>query len=112
MAIVGWFHTLVPAKIHRAIHGLAEDRPELREWPADHDGSAKVALLGIERSYGAWHHLVERGTATDGEGAAAIADLVWLADALDRVFPNARAFVRPGLDEPDEVSALNAKEAT
>jgi hypothetical protein len=36
---------------------------------------------------------------------------VWLGEALERVFPTARAFVRPGFDEPDEVSTLLAREA-
>jgi hypothetical protein len=35
---------------------------------------------------------------------------VWLGESLERIFPKARAFVRPGLDEPDEVSLLLAKE--
>jgi hypothetical protein len=54
---------------------------------------------------------VDRGIASGMDAAPFIADLVWLADALDRVFPNARTFVRPGLDEPDEVAKLLAQEA-
>ena len=80
--------------------------------PPDHDGSAKVALLGIDRSHAAWLDLVERGVATQAEVTPFIADLVWLGDALEHVFPNARAFVRPGLDEPDEMSMLIAREGT
>jgi hypothetical protein len=33
-----------------------------------------------------------------------------LSDELDRVFPKARAFVRPAFDEPDEVARLLALE--
>jgi hypothetical protein len=109
-AVVLWFHTMVPAKVHRALHGLADDRPEDRDWPPDYDGSAKVALLGIDRSHAAWLELLERGLATDADAALCIADLVGLGEALERVFPNARAFVRPALDEPDEVSRLLASE--
>jgi hypothetical protein len=105
-AVVGWFHTLIPAKIARAVQGLADDDPEDRDWPADHDGSAKVALLGIARSHGAWLQLVESGAATRADVAPLIADLVWLGEALERVFPNARAFVRPGFDEPEELAKL------
>jgi hypothetical protein len=105
-AVVLWFHTLISAKIHRALHGLADDRPEDRDWPPDYDGSAKVALLGIERSHAAWLDLVERGIVSDADAALPVADLLWLGEALERVFPNARAFVRPALDEPDEVSRL------
>lgn len=108
--IILWFHTLMPAKIHRALHGLANDSPEDRDWPADYDGSAKIALLGIDRSHAAWRALVDRCVATDADAARFIADLVWLGEALERVFPNARAFVRPGFDEPDEVAKLLAQE--
>lgn len=110
VAVILWFHTLVPAKIHRALRGLVEDSPEDRDWPADYDGSAKVALIGIERSHAAWRALAERFMATDAEAARFISDLVWLGEALERAFPNARSFVRPGLDEPDEVSKLVARE--
>jgi hypothetical protein len=109
-AVVLWFHAMIHVKIHRALQGLVDDRPEDRDWPPDYDGTAKVALLGIDRSHAAWLELVDRGLATDAEAAPCIADLVWLGDALERALPNARAFVRPALDEPDEVSRLLARE--
>jgi hypothetical protein len=108
--VIAWYHTLISAKIHRAIRGLADDCPQDRDWPPDYDGSAKVALLGIERSHAAWLELVERRMATDVEAAPFIAELVWLGEALERVFPSARAFVRPAFDEPDEVSRLLTNE--
>jgi hypothetical protein len=107
-AVIAWFHTLIPAKVHRALRGLADDEPEERDWPPDHDGSAKVALLGIDRSHAAWLDLVECNLASHSEIAPFIAHLVWLGEALERVFPNARAFVRPALDEPDAM--LSAQE--
>jgi len=109
-AVIVWFHILIGTKTHRALHGLAEDQPEDRDWPADYDGSAKVALLGIDRSHAAWLELIERRVVTDVEAAPFIADLVWLGEVLERVFPAARAFVRPALDEPEEVSKLLARE--
>ena len=109
-SVVTWFHTMIPAKIHRALSGLDEDEGDdyPREWPNDSEGSAKVALLGIDRSHAAWLDLVERGAASGHDAAALIADLVWLGDEVERVFPRARAFVRPGIDEPDEMSRLDA----
>jgi hypothetical protein len=109
-AVINWFHLQIVVKVHRAIRGLAEDHPSDRDWPPDHDGSAKVALLGIERSHAAWLDAIEGGLITRLEADPFIADLVWLGDALERVFPNARAFVRPGFDEPEEVSMLMARE--
>lgn len=109
-AVIGWFQYSIPAKIHRALHGLAADDPAERDWPADHDGSAKVALLGIERSHAAWLELVHRGLASPSDVEPFITDLIWLSDELERVFPQARAFVRAGFDEPDELAKLPALE--
>ncbi len=111
-AVVSWFYSLIYVKIRRALRGLAEDDPTERDWPADHDGSAKVALLGVERSQEAWLHIVERGHATWIEAEPFIRQLLWIRDEIERLFPNARAFVRPGFDEPDEVERLLARTGT
>jgi hypothetical protein len=109
-AVVKWFYSMIYVKVRRALHGLAEDHPAGRDWPADHDGSAKVALLAVERSQAAWLQIIERGHATWKEAEPFIRQLLWLRDEIERVFPNARAFVRPGFDEPDEVAKLIASE--
>jgi hypothetical protein len=106
--VVAWFHALIPAKIFRALTGLASDVWEGDIWPKDFDGSAKVALLGIERSHVAWLRMVECGLTSGAEVEPFVADLVWLGQELERVFPNARAFIRPAFDEPDEVANLAA----
>jgi len=104
--VIAWFHMMIHVKAMRALHGLAEDDPSERDWPPDYDGSAKVALLGIDRSHTAWLDLVETGAASASEVATFIDDLRWLRAALERTFPKARSFVRPGFDEPDEVARL------
>ncbi|HKE87599.1 MAG TPA: hypothetical protein VKB50_27765 [Vicinamibacterales bacterium] len=109
-AVICWFHMQIMIKVHRAVHALVEEIEDNRDAPRDSDGSAKVALLGIDRSHAAWLDLVERGVITRVEVEPFIADLVWLGESLERVFPKARAFVRPGLDEPDQVSRLIAQE--
>ena len=111
-AVVSWFCSLIYVKVRRALRGLAEDDPAERDWPADHDGSAKVALLGVERSQEAWLQIVERGHATWNEAEPFIRQLLWIRDEIERIFPNARTFVRPGFDEPDEVSKLLARSGT
>ena len=75
----------------------------------DHNGSAKVALLGIAESRAAWSVLMEAGKATaDGVPEQAVKML----DALDRDvrarFPRATEFVRPGFDEPDIAAGATA----
>jgi hypothetical protein len=107
-AVVGWFHTLIPAKLHRALTGLASHAHDDRNWPPDHDGSAKVALLGIDRSHAAWLDLVERGLVSAAEAAPFIADLVWLGEEVERILPNSRAFIRPAFDEPEAVTRMRS----
>jgi len=106
---IAWFHMMIHVKAMRALHGLAGDDPSDREWAADHDGSAKVALIGIDRSYAAWLDLVEVGVASPSDVTPFLDDLVWLKAALERTFPKARAFVRPAFDEPEEVARLLRK---
>jgi hypothetical protein len=97
---------MIYVKVRRALRGLADRSFEERDWPADHDGSAKVALLAVERSQAAWLQIIEQGMATWQEAEPFIRQLLWLRDEIERVFPNARAFVRPGFDEPDERAKL------
>jgi hypothetical protein len=105
--VIAWFHLLIDAKIHRALNVWPDDEDG---GGSDMDGSAKVALLGIERSHAAWLDLVERGLEPDSEVDPFVADLVWLGEALERARPRARAFVRPAFDEPDAVAQLLASE--
>ena len=106
-SVIAWFCIQIGAKISRALFSRA-DAEEWDEDPGFHDddGSAKVALIGIERSHAAWLRLAEQGVNT----FAFIKDLVWLGEALEREFPRARAFVRPGFDEPEAVARLRASQ--
>jgi hypothetical protein len=106
LEVVQWYYTLIPPKVARAVSGLVEGEPECADgFPRDSDGSAKVALISIERSMAAWtklrSHLPEQSDV--------ILDMLVALDrlrrGLDRDFPNARAFVRPGFDEPAAAAA-------
>jgi hypothetical protein len=109
-AVVKWFYLMIQVKVLRALRGLAEDELIEQDWPSDADGSAKVALLAVERSHSAWLQIVALGLTSWYEADPFLRQLLWLRDEIERVFPNARAFVRPGLDEPDEVARLLASE--
>jgi hypothetical protein len=109
-AVIEWFHMMIHVKAMRALRGLAEEDPADRDWPPDHEGSAKVALIGIDRSHTAWLDLVSVGFASAAEAGPFVEDLVWLRAALERTFPNGRSFVRPAFDEPEEVARLLQEE--
>jgi hypothetical protein len=105
---IAWrYCVLIPTKVYRALAALANEDIYAEHWPLDHDGSAKVALMAVDRSRAAWIAMAERGLAPVVDVERFVSDLSRLADDLDRVFPNARAFVRPGLDEPEEVAKLS-----
>ena len=101
LEIVEWDCLLIPVKLRRALHGLDEaargeglDDDFAR---ADANGTAKLSLLCIDRSEAAWRAIAEW---SDNEFAAIFADqLVQLRNEIEEVFPNARGFIRPGLDE-------------
>jgi hypothetical protein len=96
--VVSWFHILIAAKTYRSLvsaHGAAE-APELL---SDALGSAKLVLVAIDRSLRAWQAIA--ATDTDVRVSALIELLEALRTGVEIRFPEARAFVRPGLDEHD-----------
>jgi hypothetical protein len=102
LGVVAHDSVLVRAKLFRAqsgrdrrVHGGdLDDHPVQNDW----NGSAKVALISLERSETAWRAIVQ---ATSDPVAVMLADA---ARDLHRLaqdeFPHAMAFVRPGFDEP------------
>ena len=100
LEVIQWYFTLIPAKVGRAVAGAVRGVPEcIADEPRDSDGSAKVALISIERSMAAWTRL----RAHLPEQRDALLDMLVALDRLrrgvERDFPEARAFVRPGFDE-------------
>jgi hypothetical protein len=98
--VVRWYHTLISAKLRRAIQQNLTDRPAcLDGMPKDSDGSAKVALVCIDRSMAAWTRM--RGHLPEQEDS--MLDLLVALERLRRqteqLFPEARAFARPGFDD-------------
>lgn len=100
--IIAWYHLQILAKLTRAMSGLVEVAEGDRGAQLDCDGSAKVALIGIDRSLTAWTFLASRSSdlLTRQQVVALIDDLVQLRTAVEARFPSARSFVRPGFDRP------------
>ncbi len=94
--VIRWYQFFIAAKVHRALMGL--DDPE-DGFPKDGDGSAKIALIATERTMAAWERLLYAFPAREMEALRILAHLQRLRDQTDTLFPNARAFVRPGFDE-------------
>lgn len=101
--IIHWYQYQIAVKTMRALSSNTEeldsDEDDLDEFPNDSDGSAKVALLGIDRSIAAWR-LMQLSVP---DRAASIVPLILQLETLryrvERKFPYAREFIRPGFDE-------------
>jgi hypothetical protein len=100
--VIQWYQYQIAVKIMRALSCRDdgwEDEPEMAEFPKDSNGSAKVALIGIDRSMAAWRLLQL--------AVPDVAESIWplmlqlerLRNRVEKSFPEARDFVRPGFDE-------------
>jgi len=98
--VVQWYHSLIYAKLRRALEPPDSDDPDLRDvFRRDADGSAKVALIGMDRSMAAWSRLLDHFPDEEPAILDHLVHLERLRTAAERAFPTARAFVRPGFDE-------------
>lgn len=97
--VVQWYLFFIDVKLQRAVSSRVDTARDGDDgFPSDADGSAKVALVAIDRSIGAWARLREH---LGGEADAMLDLLVQLERlrrATEREFPRARAFKRPGFD--------------
>ncbi len=98
--VARWYHTLIGAKLRRAVQQNLTDRPAcLDGMPKDSDGSAKVALVCIDRSIAAWTRMREHLPEEEDNILDFLVAMERLRRETERVFPDARSFVRPGFDD-------------
>src|SRR5215216_3056539 len=91
--VIQWYQYQIAVKTMRALSGRKE------ELEHDSDGSAKVALIGIDRSIAAWRMMQLSSPHRGASIVPLILQLERLRQRLERSFPQARDFVRPGFDE-------------
>jgi hypothetical protein len=103
LEVISYYHAFIYIKLRRAIHSTVEEELEtdqaIRELSSDADGSAKVALIAIDRSWLAWGSLLNHLEEGDETVRDALAQLSALREATELIFPAARGFIRPGFDE-------------
>ena len=97
LEVIRWYQHQIYIKIMRALNH-DDEIEEDEAFPKDSDGSAKVALIGMDRSIGAWGKLQELFP----EKTNSILDILVHLDRLRRrteqTILQARSFVRPGFD--------------
>ncbi|HHJ10940.1 MAG TPA: hypothetical protein ENK25_08620 [Bacteroidetes bacterium] len=96
--VIMWYHFQLPIKVRRAFTSLYEeqDDPELYKGiQKDSDGSASVALMGIDRSLGAWNYLLHHLKPEKESIHPMIRALMWLKVEVEKEFPGALNFQWP-----------------
>lgn len=99
LEVIRWYQHQIYVKLCRAASGLIRGELESIEYaPEDANGSAKVAIIGIERSIAAWGGLLNQFPQQEHSILDLLVNLKRLLRQVESVFPDARSFVRLGFD--------------
>jgi hypothetical protein len=100
--VIRWYQHFIHVKLMRAVRGERHEESGLPdEFSKDSDGSAKVALIAIDRSTGAWGEIRNQIPFGIEEIDSILVHLRGLREEVEKTFPDARAFIRPGFDKID-----------
>ncbi|MCF8297244.1 MAG: hypothetical protein K9J13_06850 [Saprospiraceae bacterium] len=92
--VIRWYQFFINVKINRAL----SLKNEYDFSVDDSNGSAKVALVGIDRSLAAWSTLLNAFEEDENNILSMLVMLEQLRKKVENHFPNARAFKRPGFE--------------
>jgi hypothetical protein len=95
--IVNWYLIQIQVKFMRALPTFDDEEDEAFE--SDSNGSAKVALIATDRCIVAWQHIMQYLPDAQDDILPLLGLLQKIRTLGEHTFPNARAFVRVGLDE-------------
>lgn len=101
--VVNWYLDLIQAKMRRAFYGYYHEKSLDGKEVEDYNGSAKVALIAIERSIEGWHIIREKCLDYRQEIGHLLVILSQLAEDINKQFPQAWDFQRPGFDQPEVI---------
>ena len=99
--VVQWYQYLLQVKMQRALMAQ-KDEAELELEPYDSLGNAKLLMVSMERNIGAWGYIYQKFQEDEDEILAILICLQKLGKKVEQLFPDARIFIRPGLDDPVE----------
>lgn len=103
VTIVTWYHLFIYMKTQRAVSGLYDDHETDFDMPRDSDGSAKIALIAMDRSIAALQIIGKEKPEWNAETREFISRLVGLRRRTEETFPCARDFKRPGFDDSSPI---------
>ena len=100
LAVIQWYLVFIHIKLSRALMGKAikiQDDTEADDY-RDYDGSAKIAVIGIDRSINAWTALFDILPENEDHFLKLLSMLQRMRSMAIHEFPEAMTFVRPGFD--------------
>lgn len=99
MQVIRYYQYFIYPKIVRAVEGRLSQQVSVHaQSDTDACGTAKVALIAIDRSLAAWSLMYEEFPLHQDRIISILLHLDRLRRAVEVIFPEARAFIRPGLD--------------
>jgi hypothetical protein len=96
--VLSWYALFISAKINRAVSYFYDDFED-ESLKFDSNGSAKIALVAIDRSIEAWTFLYTKLSADEEIILKYLLELSSIQKQMETLFPEARKFIRPGFDE-------------
>jgi hypothetical protein len=97
--VIYWYLFQIEIKLRRATDSFEINNEDDDDLQSDANGSAKVALLAIERSLGAWSVLHEELPEEQDVILDFLVVLQKIRGLVKGAFPNAMAFKRAGFDD-------------
>ena len=98
--VINYYQYAITVKLSRAITSRDnEAKIGLEDISPDSNGSAKIALIEIDRSINAWSHLLQYFEDETRDILKIINYLKQIREIAEKEFPRARSFIRPGFDE-------------
>jgi len=102
--IIKQYLFFISSKVHRAIHSTHSSWSEEDEIQNDANGSAKIALIAVQRSLAAWEIVRSTFSEYTDNMLEIFVLLAKIRQQILRQFPHVEEFVRPGFDEiPSEL---------
>jgi len=96
--VVQWYQFFIQVKLSRAVSGLSDDlEDDEAGFQTDYNGSAKIALLSVNRSMEAWTAIY--GATSENLILTILALLDKLKRNISEAFPDCEKFKRPGFDD-------------
>jgi len=97
--IIQWYHIFISAKLDRALFQVDDDDVNDPIMISDCNGSAKAALIAIDRSIAAFGYILENISELEDDCLKYLSQLSKIKIITEQFFPQARNFIRPGFDE-------------